>query len=206
MATKRDAAASAAERSAGDRRCGLTLEELALVADGLAESLSDDGARRLGQVIRTDPRFETDLAELEQLAREAGLQPGDSFEYLSAAQAGDEALTTLLHADGWNHPAEILDPDGSRGIPYPLLIRLARERAGKGEHAARILDVRQRLEEAQAAELAVEALVDRFVAGLFELPEDEASALLRRVERQHLEDRKRAAENERRKAPGDGTC
>ena len=206
MAAKHASAARAAERPAGDRRCALTLEELGLVADGLVESLSDDGARRLGQVIRTDPRFETGIAELEQLARAAGLQPGVSFEYLSAAQAGDEALTTLLHADGWNHPAEILDPDGSRGIPYTLLIRLARQREGRREDAGRIRDVRRRLEEAHAAELAVEALADRFVAGLFELPEDEASALLRQVEWQYTKSRKRAGENERRKAPGAKRC
>jgi hypothetical protein len=167
------------------RASTLTREELALVADGLVESLTDDGARRLGHVIRTDPRFTAEFVELEAVAREAGLEPGGSFEYLSAAQAIDEALTMLLDTRGWGHPAEILDPDGSRGIPYPMLIRLARKREGKSEDAERILQVRQRLEEAFAAEKAEDALVERFVAVLLELPPERATHLFARAAQQY---------------------
>ncbi len=53
--------------------------------------------------------------------------------------------------------------------------------------AARILEVRQRLEEAYAVELAENALVNRFVSGLSGLPEGHASALLRRTVRQYRE-------------------
>ena len=163
----------------------LSREELALVADGLVENLTDDGAKRLGQVIRTDPRFLAEFGELDALAREAGLEPGESFEYLSAAQAIDEALAALLDAREWSHPAEILDPDGSRGIPYPMLIRLARKREGKSEDAERILQVRQRLEEAFAAEKAEDALVERFVAVLLELPPERATHLFVRAAQQY---------------------
>ena len=163
----------------------LSREELALVADGLVENLTDDGAKRLGQVIRTDPRFLAEFGELDALAREAGLEPGESFEYLSAAQAIDEALAALLDAREWSHPAEILDPDGACGIPYPMLIRLARKREEKSDDAERILKVRQRLEEAFAAEMAEDAFVERFVAVLLELPPERATHLLARAAQQY---------------------
>jgi hypothetical protein len=169
------------------REANLTLEEVALVVDGLVETLGDEGAKRLGEVIRTDPRFSADIEVLEKLAREAGLQPDGSFEYLSAAHALHEALAMLLATDGWRHPAEILDPDGSCGIPYAQLIRLARKREGKSgdEEAATILEVRQRLEKALAAEMAEESLVERFVAGLLDLPQERAVLLLAQAERQY---------------------
>ncbi len=165
----------------------LTLEEVALVADGLVETLSTEGARCLGQVLGTDPRYSAEIEKLQALAEAAGLRPKASFEYFSAAQALDQALTELLAADGWRHPAEVLDPDGSCGIPYAQLVRLAREREGKAaaEDAAAILDVRQRLEEALAAEMAEDALLERFVARLFDLPPERAMRLLARAGRQY---------------------
>ncbi len=184
-AAKRDTAVTPTSRSGGDRRHGLTLEEVALVADGLVETLSDDAANRLGQVIRTDPRFETEIAELEVLAQEAGLGADDTFECLSVAQAVDETLSVLLDADGWSHPKEVLDPDGSRGIPYPPLIRLARGREGKSAAPEKILQVRQRLEEALAAEMAEDALVERFVARILELPPERAIQLIARAAHQY---------------------
>jgi len=41
----------------------------------------------------------------------------------------------LVEADGWQHPAELLDPDGSRGISYRELVCLAEARAGVPFHA-----------------------------------------------------------------------
>ncbi len=174
----------------------LTLEELALVVDGLVETLSDDAAKRLGQVLRADPRFETEIAALEALAREATLGPGDAREYLSVAQAVDRALTQLLDAAGWRHPAEVLDPDGTRGIPYQPLIRLARKRERTSADPDKIRDVRQRLEEALAAEMAEDALVERFVSGLLELPPERAVHLIARAAHhyeQQLDQRRRGA-------------
>ena len=163
----------------------LTLDEVALIADGLSETLSDEGARCLAQVIRTDPRYAAEIEQLEALAREAGLRPEDSLGYLSAARALDEALTALLAADGWKHPAEVLDPDGTRGIPYAPLIRLARERERKaaGEERETILEVRQRLKEALAAETAEESILEQFLARLLELPPERAIPLLARTTR-----------------------
>ncbi len=165
----------------------LTLEEVALVADGLVETLSQEGAKCLGQVLRTDPRYTAEIEELEALAREAGLRPGDSFEYLSAAKALDETLTELLAADGWRHPAAVLDPDGSRGIPYASLIRLAKEREGRAAEgdAETIQEVRQRLEEAFAAEMAEDTLLEQFVARLSDLPPERALHLLSRAGREY---------------------
>ncbi len=202
MAAKRKTAAPPAGRPGGDPRRDLTLEELALVVDGLVETLSDDATKRLGQVLRTDPRFEAEIAELEGLAREAALGSEDTREYLSVAQAVDRALTLLLDADGWKHPAEVLDPDGTRGIPYAPMIRLARERERTSEDPEKIRGVRQRLEEALAAETAEDALVEGFVARLLELPPARAIRLIARAARhyeQQLDQRRLSAAERRRR-------
>ena len=49
MAAKRQTETPPAGRSGVDPRRDLTLEELALVVDGLVETLSDDAAQRLGR-------------------------------------------------------------------------------------------------------------------------------------------------------------
>ncbi len=159
----------------------LTLEELALLADGMVESLSDDAVRRLAAVILSDPRFAPQLAALEKLAREAGARPGEAAGYLSAAVAADQALGRLLAAEGWTHPAEILDPDGAVGVPYASLIDLAKARQETAEDQPRVRAVRRRLEEALAAEAAEDRLLERFLAGLRELPPERAARVLSRA-------------------------
>ncbi len=147
----------------------------------MVESLSDDAVRRLAAVIRTDPRFSSQFAELEKLAGEAGSRPGEAAGRLSAAVAADQALDRLLAAEGWTHPAEILDPDGSTGVPYTSLIDLATARQETAEEPSQVRAVRRRLEEAFAAEGAEDRLLERFLAGLRELPPERAARVLSRA-------------------------
>ncbi len=172
---------SSANTRASAPEATLTLEELALLADGMVESLSDDAVRRLAEVIRSDPRFAADLAALEKLAGEAGAPPDESGGRLSAAVAADRALGRLLAAEGWTHPAEILDPDGCAGVPYASLIALATARQETAEYPSRLEEVRRRLEEALAAETAEDRLLERFLAGLRQLPPERAARVLSRA-------------------------
>ena len=154
----------------------LTLEDLALVADGLADSIDTEGAKRLAKLVSTDPRLEPELATLEAVASEAGLTRRPTGEYLSAGHSLDQALQRLVDEDEWTHPADVLDPDASLGVPYEPLIKLARARE-QGD-PGRMLAIRRRLEEALAAEMAEEALVERFVLHLLELPRERAQLLM----------------------------
>ncbi len=172
---------SSASTAASDPEASLTLEELALLADGMVESLSDDAARRLAAVIRADPRFSDELAVLEKLAVEAGVRPDESNGRLSAAVASDQALGRLLAAEGWRHPGEILDPDGSVGVPYAPLIALAAARQETAADPSRLEEVRRRLEEALAAEAAEDRLLEQFLSGLRELPPERAARVLSRA-------------------------
>ena len=122
------------------------------------------------------------IGSLNELAGLAQVEPGSPDGYLSVAASLDQALALLVDTRGWNHPSEVLDPDRSIGIPYAALIRLARAREAG---SARMLDVRQRLEEALAAEMAEDALVDQFVARLLTLPLERAELLLGQAGRKY---------------------
>lgn len=157
----------------------LTLEEVAVLVDGTCDFIADDEAkRRLAEHIRSDPRLASQVAELEELAREARAPD------FGAALAIHQALDALLTAEGRRHPAEILDPDGSAGILYADLAHLARVRERTSGEPGKIRDVRRRLEEALAAERAEDALVERFVGGLLELPPERAVRLIARAAHQ----------------------
>ena len=165
-------------------RVELSLEELALLVDGLGDTISTETAQRLAAHLRTDPRVGDQIRTLEDLARQAGLRPGAPGGYLSAAVALQTALTLLVDTEDWEHPADVLDPDSSVGIPYEEMIRLARA-FEQDTPSERMVAVRQRLEEALAAEMAEDALVERFVARLSELPPERADFLLGRTRREY---------------------
>ncbi len=154
----------------------LTLEDVAILISA-AGDLPAATAGRLARAVRTDPRFEPHVERLDALAGEAGLPAADDRP-LSALHC-DRSFERLAAATDWRHPAEVLDPDGDRGIAYPELLRLARTRARLPGAPGRYAEVLARLEEAWAEERERAGLVERFVEGLIGYGPQQAERLLR---------------------------
>ncbi len=135
----------------------LTLEDIAALADG--QDISDDTVRRLSEWVHTDRQFAEPVRHLKALAGDAGV------ELLSDGELLDRDFDRLLATEGWEHPAELLDPEGEVGVPYPELLAIAEARAearaGRGEDAAPIETVRRKLEHAARPHASVESLVDQ---------------------------------------------
>ena len=133
----------------------LTLEDIAALADG--QGISRQTVRRLREWVRTDQQFAEPVRHLKTLAGDAGV------DLLGDAELLDRDFDRLLATEGWEHPAELLDPEGEIGVPYAELLAIAeaRTRAGRGEDAAPIEAVRRKLERAAAPRASVESLVDQ---------------------------------------------
>ncbi len=160
----------------------LSLEDLALLIDGV-EGAPDRMLDRLSTTIRTDARFAKQFAVLECLADEAGLAPETSSRFTSAIGAHGD-VDRLLEAEGWRHPAEVLDPDGDRGILYPVLTRIVAARVDRADDPGLLLRVQEKLGQAYADEQADETMVTRFVEALRRRDKGTAQRLLYRADRQ----------------------
>ncbi len=171
----------------------LTLEDVALLADG-ADSLPTSTKQRLRQLVLQDPRFSLHLEQLEGLAQEAGL--GESQDRLGAALLVHGHYQQLEKAEGWEHPAEVLDPDGTIGVLHRELLHIARVRA-RGEKTGRSADILRKLDAAWAEEQRRDEFATGFVTRLLDFDPAEAELLLRRVGQElrwSLRQRQRAEE------------
>ncbi len=93
--------------------------------------------------------------------------------------------------EGWQHPAEVLDPDGTLGIAYRELVRLAEARVAGARAAeeqatgtpesARLPEVQEKLERAWAEEKAWEAPIRRIASHLEDHDPEAAELLLTQV-------------------------
>jgi hypothetical protein len=162
---------------------GLTLEELALIADGQADALGGKAARWLGELFRTDPRFAKEMAHFKALAREAGIAEADPVGQLHIAVLVHQSIDALLESEDWKHPEDVIAGIWSNGIPYENLVHLARVREEKAKDSGRIRRVRESLEEVLAAREAEQQLVTAFLDGLTRLPLARARYLVARVNR-----------------------
>ncbi len=124
----------------------LALEEVALLIDG-GDQIPRRTVRRLGRVIRSDPRFTGHLELAEALARDAAIEPGSDNRLADGVDANQD-FDRLLSAGDWTDPAEILDPDGERGVPYTPLIHIARARIQRAADPSQLRSVLAKLRHA----------------------------------------------------------
>lgn len=136
---------------------GLTLKDIAILADG-AGNISDETAERLAPYVRGDEDLKEPLAELRQMAADAGtplLADGlHAFEILSR-----------LRSRIWARPSDVLDP--RLDVPFDELISMTAamaERAGDKE--------KTELQQMKGRHEIGRALIDR----LLEVDEDVAEA------------------------------
>ncbi len=156
----------------------LTLEDVALLADD-SDSLPTETKQRLRNLVIKDPRFRGHLDHLEALAQEAGL--GECHDRLGTALLAHNHYTQLELAEDWEHPAEVLDPEGFIGILYQELIHIGRARAQRADNPERDSKILQQLLAAWADEQARHVFADRVAKHLLEFEPAEAELLLQRV-------------------------
>ncbi len=148
----------------------LTLEDIAVLAD--ETDLPVDAVRRMGEFARTHPLFAERIARLRALAEEAGV------ERLWDALLLSREFESLLQAETWEHPAEVLDPDGNLGIPYRELLHIAEARAARAEDSSVFTVIRQKLSKARDAQRSAAAPVQNIVAQLLKHEPGKAEKLL----------------------------
>ncbi len=127
----------------------LTLEDVAMLLSH-TDHLPARVALKLPRVIGTDPRLAAHVGQLQDMAREAGLE-AECRDWPEIAFLCHRDLDRLLAAEDWQHPAEVLDPDGEVGVSYRELIRAAETRARRSDDP-KLPEVRRRLKRAWAAE------------------------------------------------------
>ena len=160
----------------------LTLEDVALLADPQSQ-IPKATIERLRQLVRSDPRLTPHYDFLEALAEQAQMPESDGRLYVGLRCLED--LERLVQVEDWQHPAEVLDPTGEKGISYAELIRFVRNLARRDEKGKRYLSVERRLERAWSKEKAGDDLVERFAARLCEYPAADAERLLRQAARRY---------------------
>ena len=163
---------------------GLTLEDVAALADG-AGNLSDETAARLQPFVCEDESFAEDLAALRQMAADAGTKLLD--DGLQAFRS-----LSLLRQRTWKKPSDVLDP--RLDAPFPELIAMAGAMAGRagGAEKAELEELRERLIVAFADQLGGERFL-RMVDELLEVEEAVAEAVLRRLVALYRRRRKKGA-------------
>ncbi len=162
-------------------RTGLTLKEIAILLDGV--EVPDGTARRLAPFLRQDPRLADEIAELEQMAQDAGIR-AEQPERFTTAHDNDRDFRKLLTAPEWERPDEVLDPDV--GFDIDELLRIAEARLARSPNPL-LGEVKQKLERAAAERQAVDRMVERFLEGLLRLPAKQAEALIAETERRYLD-------------------
>jgi len=133
--------------------------------------LEGDTMCHLEEYIKSDPRLQPAIAELERLLRD--VYPKSSMpSYLPGAMHCLRDLETLLARDDWQHPREVLDPeDPKRCIEYSGMIRLAAARARRAQDPQPFLEVKRKLEAAHVIlddlENRLRGLDARIIEGIF---------------------------------------
>ncbi len=159
-----------------------TLEEVAQLADK-TDQFSSAIKDKLRSLVRSDPSYAPQLAELERLAQDAGLP--ETNDRLYAGWLFNQEFDRLLEAEDWQHPAEILDPDGNLGIGYQELINIAESRARRlaPTAAAAHQEVCRKLSEAHKGKQSKSDCVEVFVNALLTFDPEDAELLLGRAAR-----------------------
>ncbi|MCP3961881.1 MAG: hypothetical protein GY719_28905 [bacterium] len=159
---------------------GLTLADVALLADGTG-NIPDDTAARLAPLIVSDARLAGHLAELWRMAEESTAA--------CLADAHDaHASFAVLESATWLHPTDVLDP--RLDVPYGELLSIAAARAARAPRAerARLLMLEQRLEQIFTEDLANGEPFLRLGGRLLEVDDATAEATARRLVERFLGD------------------
>ncbi len=152
---------------------GLTLEDVAALADGTG-NLSDETAARLKPLVCGDEAFAEDLAALRQMAEDAGTR-------LLADGLHAFRRLSRLRERFWSRPADVLGPD--LDVPYGELITMAGAMAARveGEERAGLERLRERLIVAFGVELGDDRALRLMMDRLDEVEETVAEAVLTHV-------------------------
>ncbi len=145
----------------------LVLRDVAILLDGI--EIPDGTASRLAPFVREDPRLAEEIAELEQMAHDAGIDMQHRERFTTAYDDGQD-FSKLLTASTWERPNDVLDPEV--GFDVNVLLRIANARVARSSDppTALLIEVQQKLERAAAEQQAAERLVDGFLEGLLRLP------------------------------------
>ena len=159
---------------------GLTLADIALLADGTG-NIPDDTAARLAPLIVSDDRLAGHLARLRRMAEDAAAE--------CLADGHDaHASFAVLESATWQHPTDVLDPRVD--VPYRELISIAATRAARAPRAerARLSMLEQRLVQAFTEDLANGEPFHRLGGRLLEVDDATAEATARRLVERFLGD------------------
>ncbi len=160
----------------------LTLEDLALIADGTG-NIPDDTAARLQAFFNCDDselleafwRWKaTQLEELHQMAADAGV------ELLADGLYAHRCLERL-RTEPWDTPGELFDP--RLDVPFQELIAMAGVRADRaeGEEAADLRQLIERLIVALGRQVGGDEFVELLIGRLLEVGETVAEEALRQL-------------------------
>ncbi len=157
----------------------LTLEDLALIADGTG-NVPDATATRLQALFSCEDPDEVEylwrcyaaaLADLRRMAADAGVE-------LLADGLYVHRLLERLRTEPWDAPADLIDP--RLDVPYRELIAMTRARAGRaeGEEKAELGQLVERLGAALGAQIRGDSSADLLIDRLLEVGADIAEEAL----------------------------
>ncbi len=147
----------------------LALADLAVVLDAGGNLGGTPG--RLARLLRAGPHFAPQLAGLETLAADAGLE-----QDLEIALLHHRRFERLLAAGSWKDPGEVLGVEDPEALCYPDLVRIADARAARADDPSAILEVKERLLAAEVR--ALEEPLQQFVLRLAPVSPEAASRIL----------------------------
>ncbi len=176
------------DASAVPNPAGIDVDESVLSADDVAKlasavasgQLPRSTIRRFAAANRADPRFSQHYEALTTLAQDAGFDPVRDQDLETALECHRD-FQRLHDTEGWEHPCEVLDPDGELGISYRELAHVAAARADRAEGEGRSAAVREKLLRAWAEQRRRAAPVVGFVAQLLEHDSETAEAMLQQA-------------------------
>ena len=160
----------------------LTLEELVQIVCG--GNIDGELQEKVAKIIRADPEFAEQFADLEAMAAAAGAD--DLWDGLERHQDVDR----LLAAETWQDPAEVLNPEGSDlyEVSYRKLLavadaRIAAADPSQGQDPSLIEALRDRLQKAEE-KLAADS-VFQVAEALRNLSDDTAEKVIGAVRRKY---------------------
>ena len=151
----------------------LSLHDLAFAVVGDLDGVSEDGSAVIATILREDPRFAEQLAKLEAMARDVGVESVlDGFEV--------HRQFDILMSTDWEHPSDVLDED-PENVFYEQLLHLATTLADRADEPEKLLSVERRLESAYALHRVEEDAFRQLADGLDHFEPEVAERMLQRL-------------------------
>lgn len=138
----------------------LTLHEMARLCGDNRDFITGEMVDKMISHVLADPRYAELIEQAEAMARDAGV------DSTLAAALVHENLEELLDADGWDDPAEVLQPgdEDTSDLCHCQMINILDARMARGGDPAKLMPVKERLErhEVKYAERALKELLPCF--------------------------------------------